>query len=364
MSAAAPTREVARLVRLAILAVVMAGGVVFLLLALAGTFRPKVHAGPPAAANAATQPAGDLVTVRVLKVPRSESAVGRTEAVREARVASKVMARVEEVRVQAGQLVEANDVLIRLDDADLRARLDRSDAQMLAAQASDRQAQVEAERVRKLAEGQNVAAIELERAETALREAAAQLEAAVQARREAETNLDYTVIRSPMTGIVVDREVEVGDMATPGQGLLSVYDNTHMRMVASVRETLRPHLAVGGPIGVEIAELGLHCTGNVSEIVPRVEPGSRSFIVKVTGPCPPGVCPGMFGRVFVTLGDESVVVVPQRAVRQVGQVALVDVVAGSQRQRRAVTLGRRFGDDVEVLSGLEAGEQVVAAPAS
>ena len=86
---------------------------------------------------------------------------------------------------------------------------------------------------------------------------------------------------------------------------------------------------------------------------------SRSFTVKVTGPCPPGVYSGMFGRLMIPVEDEELTVVPAAAVRRVGQLTLVDVLHDGHLQRRSVQVGRRIDSDFEVLSGLREGERVV-----
>ncbi|MCS7270768.1 MAG: hypothetical protein NZ703_06760, partial [Gemmataceae bacterium] len=107
------------------------------------------------------------------------------------------------------------------------------------------------------------------------------------------------------------------------------------------------------------------CEATISEIVPEAQAASRSFTVKVTGPCPPGVYSGMFGRIFIPLEDEELVVVPASAVFKVGQLDMVDVVTPQGIQRRSVQLGRKVDSDYyEVLAGLVPGEKVVLAERS
>ncbi len=342
---------------------VAAVAVVAAILWLAGAFHPKIDAPANAAAGGGTAlPAGaTLVTARRVSIPQTETAVGSIRAVHESAIASKLLAKVNSVEVQAGTRVKAGDLLVRLDNADLVARHAQASARVEAAGAARDQARVEHERAQALAERNNAAAIELQRAEAALRSAEAELSAAERARDEAETILAYATVRSPMDGQVVDRQVEPGDTVSPGQVLLKVYDPTRMQLVASVREGLSQRLQVGQPIGVRVDALHRQCEGTIAEIVPEAESDSRSFLVKVTGPCPPGIYSGMFGRVLIPLGEELVLVIPRAAVRRVGQLALVLVADETSVQRRAVQLGRTFGDDVEILSGLREGERVVLA---
>jgi hypothetical protein len=132
-----------------------------------------------------------------------------------------------------------------------------------------------------------------------------------------------------------------------------------MQMVVTVRESLAQRLTVGQKIPGRLEALNHDCEATVSEIVPEAQAASRSFTVKVTGPCPPGVYSGMFGRIFIPLEDEKVVIVPAAAVFKVGQLDMVDVVVDSIVRRRSVQLGRLLNQDYEVLAGLTVGEKVV-----
>jgi membrane fusion protein (multidrug efflux system) len=159
--------------------------------------------------------------------------------------------------------------------------------------------------------------------------------------------------------VVIDKRVEVGDTVTPGQVLLTLYDPARMQMVVSVRESLAQRLQVGQKVRGRLDALGHDCEATVSEIVPEAQAASRSFTVKVTGPCPPGVYSGMFGRIDIPLEEEELLVVPAAAITRVGQLEMVDVVAEGTIERRSVQLGRRLEDHYEVLAGLTAGERVV-----
>lgn len=341
--------------------------VVLLLMWLAGTFHRKIDGGTdraaPHVATGRSLKDARLVTVRSRRIPRVETSVGTIRAVHEVSVASKLLARVVEVGVTAGQRVREGDVLVRLDDADLAARAQQAHAAEAGARAGRDQAQIEYERIKHLLEQQAASKIEWDRAQAELKTAEAELARAEQAVNEAETVLEYARISSPITGVVIDKKVEAGDTVTPGQVLLTLFDPTRMQLVASVRETLTRRLAVGQAVNVHIDALEKTCQGRVSEIVPEAESASRTFSVKVTGPCPSGIYSGMFGRLLLPLEPEEVLVLPRAAVRRIGQLDVVEVADEHLLRRRAVQLGRSFDEDVEVLSGLRAGERVALSAA-
>ncbi|MBK9118539.1 MAG: efflux RND transporter periplasmic adaptor subunit [Phycisphaerales bacterium] len=348
--------------------------VIGLLLWLAGVFTPKIDRAHHTEVTGRARPAPpglSTATVRTATVPVVETAVGTVGAVHESAVSAKILARITEINGRAGQLVAEGDVLVQLDDADLRARLQQAEAAQRSAEAAYEQARTEHDRIAALFEQARASRTEFDRAGTDLRRAAAESERAAQMKIELETMLSYATLRSPLNGVVVDRLAEVGDTAVPGQPLLRVYDPTHMQLIARVRESLTRHMRVGEDIEVAIDALDLVCSGQISEIVPAAEGASRTFAVKVTGPCPPGAYAGMFGRLIIPLGEEQTLVIPTEAVQRVGQLTLVDVVRASGAanpmalERRSVRLGRQFDDGtVEVLAGLSAGERIALGTAT
>lgn len=343
---------------------VFAGGVVVLMLWLAGKFEPKVPVDALGSQAQAAEVQGEVVPVRIRKLPLYESAVGSIRAVHETSVGSKLLARVVEVNLKAGQAVKEGDVLVRLDDGDLQARLQQAQAAVRAAAAAYDQAAAEEKRNAPLAKDRAISQQEYDRTLAAKKRAEAEVHRAEQSVKEIQATLDWATIRAPMDGVVIDKKVDVGDTVTPGQVLVTIFDPRRMQLVASVRESLALQLQTGQDIDVEVQGLNKQCSGTISEIVPEAQAASRAFQVKVTGPCPTGIYTGMFGRILIPLAEEAVLVVPEKSVRNVGQLELVDVVEGGRVSRRAVRTGRKIDGEVEILSGLREGEQVLASPAS
>jgi membrane fusion protein (multidrug efflux system) len=341
------------------IAIVGTAGVAAILFVLAGVYSPKVpdstgsveHRSPPAGAR--------IVPVQVLRQPRYETAVGSIEPVHQSSVAAKILAKVLEVNVTAGQQVTAGEVLVRLSDDDLRSRLQQAEAAQESAQARLAQARSDYQRASQLIQGNAISRSEFEALATTVRTSEAELERTARAIDETRVFLDYATITSPFNGIVVDKKVQAGDTVTPGQTLLTIYDPNQMQLVANVRESLATKLRIGQEVAAKLESLDHECLATVREVVPQADVGSRSFQVKVSGPCPPGIYSGMFGRIMLPLEDELIVVIPAISVRRVGQLTMVDVVNGQQMERRNVQIGRRLGDDVEVLSGLKENEQIL-----
>jgi membrane fusion protein, multidrug efflux system len=355
--------------------VAFGAGVVVLLLWLAGKFSPKVPTEGATARAQASDVRGRLVPVRLERLPLSESAVGTIRAVHETSIGSKLLARVVEVNLKAGQKVQTGDVLIRLDDADLRAKLQQAKAAVASADAVYRQAAADERRYAQLVKSRTISQQAYDQAITAMRSAEADLLRLRETVNEVQATLDWATIRSPIDGTVIDKKVDAGDMVTPGQMLVTLFDPKHMQLVASVRESLRNRLKIGQSIGVQVEGLPKQCSGTVSEIVPEAQSASRAFQVKVTGPCPVGIYSGMFGRILIPLQDEEVLAIPRRAVREVGQLELVEVVENGRVRTRSIRIGRELKEPVEflpglrekaveVLSGLSEGEQIVLPSAS
>ncbi len=346
------------ILRTVLIGAVFLAVIVVLMMWLMGVFHRKVDSSGHATAGVRSADGVTSVPVRKIRVPMSESATGSVRAVHETSVASKILAKVLAVNVKAGQQVARGEILAQLDDADLKARREQAVAALSAARAARDQARVEFDRVDRLFKQNSAAQIELDRVATALKSREADVQRLEQNLKEADAVLEYATIHSPIAGLVVDKKVDAGDIVTPGQVLVTLYDPKRMQLVASVRESLTRQLEVGQTVPVGVDALGLMCEGQVSEIVPEADVASRSFLVKVTGPCPPGVYAGMYGRLLIPLGDEELLVVPSRSVRRVGQLDVVDVVQDQTLQRRVIQLGRVVGDDVQVLSGLAEGERV------
>jgi RND family efflux transporter MFP subunit len=328
---------------------------------LSGGCEDRVAPGQLEAEGAAAQ--GRAVPVEETNEPAVEWSSGQLASARHTAVSSRVLARIEEVRVRAGSRVAEGDLLVVLEAGDLAARVAGAEQAVRSAQARLALARSEFTRAEELLREGVGTRQRLDQAAAELRAAEAGASGLGESLTEARTTRSFTEIRAPVSGRVVDRLAEPGDVAVPGAPLLRIYDPSVLRIEAPVRESLAVGLRVGQRLRLDVPALGdAALEGEIDELVPFAEPGARSVLVKVR--LPGGderLFAGMFARVAVPAGERRRLLVPAAAVERIGQLEFVDVLGeGGARERRVVTTGEpATGGRVEILSGLRAGERVL-----
>ena len=319
-----------------------------------------------------------VITAQSATVPDLLQAVGTVQAARSSQLSSQVMGTITEVRVHEGDRVKTGEVLVLIDDAQAKASLDSAHAAKAAAQQEVLAADTELgladstlKRYQSLYDKKSVSPQEFDevktrdQAATARRDLAraglAQAKAAV---AQARTALEYTRVRAPFDGVIVDRKLDPGAMASPGLAILTVEDVTRYRLEASVNENDLRFVHPGQRTPVSIDALGNgDLQGRVSEIVPAADVSSRTFVVKVELPVNKELRSGLFGHAQFSRGQKSALLVPQTAVVERGQLHGTYVLdPNGIANLRYVTLGRASGNEVEILAGIQAGESVVAQP--
>ncbi len=190
-----------------------------------------------------------------------------------------------------------------------------------------------------------------------------QAKAQVDVQREAVANLKKNIeVKSPITGVVTARNYESGDLFA-AQPILHVMQIDPLKVIVNISEQYFPNVKVGMPVELLVDIFpDKKFTGTVSLIYPALDPATRTFKVEVRVPnANRTLRPGMFARTIFDLGEKPGIMVPDVAVqKQVGTAEryLYVITSDSVAERRAVKLGRQIGDRIDVLSGVEAGEQV------
>ncbi len=288
------------------------------------------------------------VRVQVIEAKKriaSEEVVGTVRAKLRSVIEAKISGRIEQMRVVPGQPVKAGELLAVVDAREVQARYDQ-------AVALRQQAEADLKRLTSLLEQKILSPAEFDTAQARAR-------VAIAAVAEAETMLSYAKVTAPFAGVITRKHADVGDLASPGKPLLEMEDSTALRLEADVPEAVVGRLKLGDRLPVRISALEKDQEGVVSEIAPAADPNSRTFLVKLDLPSTPGLRAGQFGRVAMPVGETTALRVPASAVVQRGQLELVFVLVDGRAQLRIVKTGKRLGTEVELVSGVTAGESLV-----
>ena len=293
----------------------------------------------------------DSVLLEAHEVALTYPAEAVVEAVRQATVAAQVQGRVIDVRADAGQRVQKGQLLMRIDAREAAEGAAGAQAQLI-------QARANYERTRNLHAQKFVSAAALDKAE-------ADLKAAQAVAGASGATMSHAAVAAPLAGIVAQRHTELGEMASPGKPLITVYDPRGMRVIASIPQYKLAEVRRGGTARIEFPETGLWVDAARVEVLPTADARSHTVTARLYLPDDlPGVIPGMAARAHFVIGGGRRLTVPPRAVLRRGEVTGVYVLDARNSPRlRQVRLGEMLGNgELEVLAGLSAGDRVSLAP--
>ena len=339
-------------------------------------------------------PHADAVLVRAATaaLPSQFEAGGVLRARLTSTIASRVLAPITEIRVRPGDRVRRGQVVVVLEERELQAQAERAAASLVAARQAVRAAESDAEgaeaaRTLAAATHERMSALhakrsatpqELDEAVAALRAAtarvagarahaagaAASVTAAEAAANGAAIAASYSTLTAPFDGLITGRATDPGTMAAPGVPLLTLEDTAAFRLEVRLDESRAGQIAVGHAARVvfDDATAGKWTEGRVAE-VSRIDPGGHGFVVKIDVPPSTGLQSGVFGRAQFASAPRQALAVPASALVRRGQMTFVFAVDGEGLARlRPISVGQTSGDLVEILAGVQDGEEVVANP--
>ena len=262
-------------------------------------------------------------------------------------LSSKVMGRVVRLSVQEGDQVAAGKLLMKIDSGEITA-------QAIQAQAAYNNARLQYDRIKKLYDAQASTQMEMDQANLGLETAQAGLTAA-------KAMESYTIITAPISGQIVEKRINLGEMALPGQPLIRIEDNRNLRLDVTVAEQDILSIQTGNPVTVRIDAMpGAEISGRVSQVVQASDVRTHSFIVKIDIPARKGLVTGMYGKAFFTIGGHEAILIPKSAVVDTSGISGVYIVsARGSAVFQMVQLGETHGDQIEVTTGLKPGDTVV-----
>lgn len=314
-----------------------------------------------------------LVTIKPAEVDRYYETSGTVIAESVSVISSRIMGTITAVKVREGDRVHAGQLLLTIDDRDIREKVqvakegyEEAKKGLEAAKENRELVNVTYRRYRNLYDekaltGQEldqiktkkkVADIDFEKAKAGVRRAEAGL-------REAEVYQGFGRVTSPTRGIVTDKKADTGSMAVPGNPLMNIEDTSSYRIEIKGNESLSGRILPGMKADVFIGALDRRFKGKVVEVVPSVNPASRSFTVKIhlSGQ---GLRSGFYGRVSIPVGKKKVLLVPADAVVERGELTgLYTVGKDNVIMYTLIRVGKSYGNEVEVLSGIEPDDRVI-----
>jgi len=324
--------------------------------------------------------------------PVMYDAVGTVRARVSATVSSKLMGTIQAFTVKEGDLVKSGDLLVQLDERQVSAQLNQAQAALAearkaetgavsaqtAAEAGAQRALLSYRRNRTMLEGgaitqETFESVEAQhkQAQAALAQARAMVEAAQFRINQAQAAVDAaTVARkdarilAPFDGKVTAKLADAGALAAPGTPLLTLEREGGYRVDLVVPEAYIQSIRTGQAVNVRIPSVGESpIAGTVDVIVPSADQGSRTFVVQVGVSDPESLRSGMFARVPLTIGEQKTLRIPESAVVRRGQLTGVFIVDEKNTARfRLIRIGRAYGNQVEVISGIKDGTRLVTAP--
>jgi RND family efflux transporter MFP subunit len=328
----------------------------------------------PALADDAASAAAEIETAQVSHrtVPREYRLDGVVEAVNRTTVSAQTQGQVEALFYDVDDFVEKGEIIARLRDNEHRARVAQAAAELKSASTEVSRAQDDFARVEGLYRNKNVSESEMDRARAELASAEARMDAAQATLEQAQEQLKYTEIRAPYSGIVTNRHVELGEIASPGQPVMSGISLEELRVTVDVPQSVIPAVRRLGEVNVYLPDADADADGGEAGVVqperitvfPFADMGSNTFKVRLDLPQQlENLFPGMFVKTGFVTGKKQELTVPKAAVVYRSEVTGVYVVGADGDVRfRQIRVGRDYGDVLVLLSGLTAGERVALDP--
>jgi membrane fusion protein (multidrug efflux system) len=311
-------------------------------------------ATPKAAAAAKSTEAKGKVGVEVAPVlrvamPRGISAVGTLRSENSVMLRPEVTGRISEINFVEGGKVVKGQVLVRLDDSVNKAQLQQAQANL----------SLTASQYRRAAELSKQGFI----SKQAHDEAASQLQVQQAAAALAKAQLEKTVIVAPFDGLIGLRNVSVGDYVSPGIDLAPIESINPLQVDFRVPEQFLGQVHKGLKLSVRFDALpGQTREGVVEAISPLVDVGGRSILLRASVPnTDDALRPGVFAQVQLQFSDDSAIVIPETALASSGESRYVYRLEQGHVKRVTVQTGQRRGGKIEVVDGLQEGDQVVVA---
>ncbi|HEX9156282.1 MAG TPA: efflux RND transporter periplasmic adaptor subunit [Nitrospira sp.] len=287
------------------------------------------------------------VTIEPETIDTMVSAVGVLSSKNTSVLSSKVMGKVVVLTVNEGDYVSQGKLLLKIESGEISA-------QEYQARAAYDNAKLQFDRIKRLFDEEAATQMEMDQATLSLESARAGLNAA-------KAMASYTFITAPIAGQVMEKRINLGEMALPGQPVLKIEDNKNLRLEATIKEQDIRFVQPDKIVTVQIDALpGKEIKARVAQVVPAADIRTHSFTVKIDIPADKNLITGMFGKAFFSTGKREVILVPKSAIVNMSGITGAYIVsAEGTAVFQMIQLGEMHGDSVEAVTGLKAGDKVI-----
>lgn len=293
-------------------------------------------------------------------------ASGRIAATKTAAISTRLMGFITEIKVHPGQTVRKGQLLVAIQNADIRAKQAQAQAMVSEAEAALANAEKDYKRFQELYETESASQKELENASLQYKAMQAKVEAARQMQNEAGAVLAYTHLTAPFAGTIVSKHADVGSMATPGAPILMLEKADGYLMEASVAENDIHKIQTGMNADVLVKATGAEQQGRVIEVSPSSQMNGGRYAIKIDFPQPDKttVYSGMYAEASIPVlqpaAAGNTLYVPKEALVYHDQLTGIYTISQQQTALlRWVRTGKTMGDQVEILTGLKADEPFI-----
>ncbi len=262
-------------------------------------------------------------------------------------LSSKVMGKVVALTVNEGDRVTQGKLLMKIESGEISA-------QAYQAQAAYNNAKLQYDRIKRLFDEKAATQMEMDQATLGIESAQAGLNAA----RAMES---YTTIAAPIAGQIVEKRINLGEMALPGQPILKIEDNRNLRLETTIKEQDIRFVQPGKSVTVRIDALpGKEIKARVAQVVPAADVRTHSFIVKIDIPAEKDLITGMYGKAFFSTGTRQAILVPKLALLTLSGITGVYIIsADGNAVFQMIEPGDSYGDSIEAITGLKGGDRVI-----
>lgn len=289
---------------------------------------------------------------------------GQVSAKQTAMISTRVMGYIEKIYVNPGDVVKSGQLLVVINSSDIKAKKAQAQAMLTEASAAVKNARRDYERYKSLFAQKSVSSKELENVELNKVSMESKQLMARQQINEINSMLAYTNIRAPFNGVVTQKMADEGSTTNPGMPIMTIEQSGAINIQASVPEVYIQYVHEGSLVDIDIKSLNKHMRGVITELSPSASLSGGQYNIKISINDKKGLKPGMYAGIHIKTGktvySESKIMINQSSVVDYDQLTGVYVVGpDSTALLHWVRLGKKVGNQVEVLSGLNEGEMVI-----